>query len=230
MNEELISIYQRELKILENAGFESHDFDGPLLMNCWEEDYLNSKYKMLFLGRESNGWFGKLNFDIYDCIKRYKDFELCNEGDYTTFWQYIYETKNILMPKTVGQKNFLWSNVSKFSNPDGTAIDFEDFKTFCDNFNVLQSEIEIAKPDVIIFFSGNSWDEKIQYQINDKISFERVSDNIPANELSRLVSDAFPYHTYRLAHPRTLQFQKKWNYMELIIENIRLKPIERWHL
>lgn len=223
MNTELLNLYNREITKLEKSNLKSHDFDGPLLMSCWEEEYLNSEYKMLFFGRESNGWHGDLIFDVNESIKKYVDFELCKNGKNTTFWQYIYDTKNILMPKTIGQKNFLWSNVSKFSNLDGTAIHRDDFNFFCDNFNVMQSEIEISKPDVIIFFSGNTWDEKIQYQIKDRIYFEQVNSNIPVSELSRLASVSFPYHTYRVDHPITLQTQKKWNYMELIMNEIRNK-------
>lgn len=223
MNEELQLIYEQEIKKLKCSQLKSFDFDGPLLMNCWEDEYLNSKYKILFIGRESNGWLGDLIFEVKDCVKKYKDFELCENGNYTTFWQYIYEMKNILMPETIGQRNFLWSNVSKFSNLNGTAINRENFNFFCDNFNVLKSEIEILKPNVIIFFSGNSWDDKIQYQINDKITFEKVEEEISTDELSRLISDCFPYHTYRVEHPITLQTQKKWKHIELIIENIRTK-------
>lgn len=223
MNEKLQLIYQQEINKLKSSKIKSFDFDGPLLMNCWEDDYLKSRYKMLFIGREANGWLGDLIFEVNDCVKRYKDFELCENGHYTTFWQYIYETKNKLMPETIGQKNFMWSNVSKFSNLNGTAIDKENFNFFCDNFNVLQSEIAILKPDVIIFFTGNTWDEKIQYQINDKITFSKVKEEISTDELSRLESEYFPFHTYRVDHPITLQTQKKWKYIELIIENIKTK-------
>ncbi len=140
MNQKLIKLYEMEMVRLKKAQIKSYNFDGPLLMHSWEDEYQNSEFKILFLGRESNGWHGDLKFDVKECILRYIDFELCNNGRYTTFWQYIYDIKNILMPKTIGQRNFLWSNVSKFSNLDGTAISFNDFCFFSDNFNVLQSE------------------------------------------------------------------------------------------
>ncbi len=222
INKKLSALYKKEIgRLLENKTF-PENIDGPNLMYCWENEYLKSKYKILFVGREPNGWMGDLHLNVADCIKRYKEFELCENGKYTTFWQYVYETKNLLMPETIGQKNFLWSNVSKFSKAvEGTAIDLDDFKFFCDNFDVLEKEIEIIKPDVIIFFTDNSWDEKIQYQIKDEIKFNAVDIEIDKSELARLTAKPFPTHTYRVAHPITLQTQQKWNYMELIIENIK---------
>lgn len=223
MNDKLLDIYEKECNRLEKSDIKSYNFDGPLLMYCWEEEYLNSEYKMLFLGQESNGWMGDLHLEAKDCLKTYKDFELCEYGRYTPFWQYIYETKNILMPDTIGQKNFLWSNVSKFSTLDGGPIDLESYKFFCDNFQVLEKEIEIVKPDVIIFFTGHGWDDKIQYQINEKINFNKLVDEIPADELAQLSSKSLPFHTYRVSHPRYLQLKKNWNYMVKIMENIKTK-------
>lgn len=222
INNRLFELYNREIKNLSEKKSLPENIDGPNLMYCWEDDYLNSEYKILFLGRESNGWLGYLNLEVEECINKYKDFEFCEKGNFTTFWQYIYDTKNILMPDTIGQKNFLWSNVSKFSKADeGTAIDLDDFKYLADNFNVIENEIKITKPDVIIFFTGHSWDFKIQYQIKDRIEFQSLSDQIEISELARLKSNFFPYHTYRVDHPITLQVQKKWNYMELIMDKIK---------
>lgn len=221
INDQLNQLYLKEIKRLKNSDIKSFEFDGPLLMHCWEKEYLQSEFKILFFGRESNGWMGDLILNVEDCINKYQDFELCENGNYTTFWQYVYETKNILMPKSVNQKNFLWSNVSKFSKLDGKAIDLDSYKFFCDNFQILENEIEILKPDVIIFFTGESWDNKIQYQINSEIQFQKVKDDIPISKLSRISSEIFPHNTFRVDHPITLKIQKNWNYMEIIMEQIK---------
>ncbi|MGJ8659093.1 MAG: hypothetical protein ACSHWV_04520, partial [Cellulophaga fucicola] len=129
INSQLKSLYEEETNRLLEKKTLPENIDGPNLMYCWEDEYLNSEFKILFVGREPNGWMGDLHLNASDCIKRYKDFELCKNGKYTTFWQYIYDTKNILMPTTIGEKNFLWSNVSKFSKAkEGTAIELDDFK------------------------------------------------------------------------------------------------------
>lgn len=222
INKKLLSLYNSEIEKLTSANIKAENIDGPLLMHCWEEEYLNSKYKILFLGREPNGWLGDLYHEISYPIQRYKEFELCENGRYTVFWQYIYDFKNILMPETIGQKNFLWSNTSKFSKAkEGTAISLDDFMLFSDNFKVLENEIKITNPDVIIFFTGSDWDEKIQYQLDDHLTFNAVNKNFDKAELSRISSKTFPFHTYRVPHPITMQIQKKWKYMEQIIEIIK---------
>ena len=222
INDQLVKLYEKEISILKNSNIKSWDFDGPLLMHCWEKEYLQSEFKILFFGREPNGWMGDLVLNTSDCINKYKDFGLCENGRYTTFWQYIYHTKNILMPQSITQKNFLWSNVSKFSKLNGKSIDLDSYKFFCDNFQILETELKILKPDVIIFFTGESWDDKIRYQINSEIQFKSVKDEIPISKLSRVQSEILPYNTYRVDHPTTLQLQKNWNYMEIIMEQIKL--------
>lgn len=222
INDELSKLYNSEIKNLSFSQIEVTNIDGPLLMYCWEEEYLNSDYKILFLGREPNGWLGDLYLDVSHCINEYKNFELCENGNYTVFWQYMYDFKNILMPETIGKKNFLWSNTSKFAKAvEGSAISMENFKLFSDNFRVLKKEIEITNPDVILFFTGENWDEKIQYQFDENIIFHQVNKDIEKKELARLSSNSFPYHTYRVPHPITMQIQKKWNYMENIINKIK---------
>lgn len=226
INQKLKNLYEEEAKLLLQEDLPS-DIDGTNLMYCWEDEYLDSRIKMLFLGRESNGWMGDLNLNVHDCVKRYKDFELCEKGRYTTFWQYIYETKNILMPETIGQKNFLWSNVSKFSKLNGKAISEENFRFLTKKFNVLEKEITITKPDVIIFLTGYKWDFKIEYQIENNIRYHQLEDTINTSQLARLSSVSLPYHTYRVPHPITMQLNKKWIYMEKIIDRIKSDFIEK---
>ncbi|MEZ4935826.1 MAG: hypothetical protein R2788_27280 [Saprospiraceae bacterium] len=225
MNIQLQELYLKKINGINNLDFEGEDLDGPLLMHCWEKEYISSEYKILFVGRESNGWLGHLTTNIHESLYRYCDFELCNNGNYTRFWQYIYDFKNILMPQTIGKRNFMWTNLSKFSTENGKAISKKNYELLVNKFNVFQREIEILKPDIIIFFTGNKWDHKIKNHFIDEISFEIVNKKIDKSELVQVKSRLLPIHTYRVNHPITLSIEKKWNLMEEIIEQIRKKQL-----
>ena len=142
-------------------------------MHCWEDDYINSKYKLLFVGQENHGWYGDAVLELDECLNKYKDFALCNNGSYTRFWQYIYEINNLLMPEMVGsnKKNFLWTNISKFCTLEGKSVPKEVFKLLENNSFLLKSEIEITKPEVVIFFTGPNWDNELKHQFNKELNF-----------------------------------------------------------
>jgi hypothetical protein len=222
MNKQLRDLYGNELNRLKKVEITNDDIDGTHLMYVWEEEYKNSKYKILFVGRETNGWMGYLNLDLDDCINHYKDFNLCKKGKYTTIWRYMYEVKNILMPESIGKSNFLWSNVSKFCKAEsGKALDMYDFKLLHDNFKVLEEEIKITQPDVVIFFTGKLWDEKIQYVLSEEITFEKMHSEVSVDDLARVHGSNLPLKTYRVGHPQSMQLKKQWHIMEKVIEDIR---------
>lgn len=91
INERLKSLYYSKLAdlqtLVKNIGdVDTADYEGPLLMHCWEENYSKSKVNLMFLGQETNGWNGFLRpnsrENIDKTIKTYIDFEL---GRYEEF-------------------------------------------------------------------------------------------------------------------------------------------------
>ncbi len=219
MNEQLKQLYLAKINDINKIERDLDYYDGPLLLNV-HNDYLNSEYKIMFICQEPNGWNGYVSFDVDNGMSKYRKFDLFETGKYTTIWKYMYEFKNLLMPESVGEKNFLWNNLSKFCTWDGKTLSKEDFYEFTKNFNVLHSEVEITKPNIIIFFTGYNWDEKLKEQFNSEIQLNQLRDDLSTNELAQLKSNIFPKHTYRVAHPRSLQLCKKWHYMEIILEEI----------
>ena len=68
-------------------------------------------------------------------------------------------------------------------------------------FNVLPAEIEIAKPDVVIFFTGHDYDETIEALFGriTKATIPEYSEKVLAR-----IQDSngrLPTHSYRTYHP-----------------------------
>ncbi|MBK9415318.1 MAG: hypothetical protein IPN61_18190 [Bacteroidetes bacterium] len=211
----------RELYISKYDGIEQmrtfakeNEIYGPLLMACQDDLYTNEKthYKILFIGQEAGFYPDKeVKTNINEIMKEYEVFNmglpLNNKPSkrHTPFWKAVFSLNKILNPDMASLPCFLWSNVTKYSDggepiPDSIYVEYE--KAIKQNLNILSDEINIAKPDVIVFLSGpNGYDEKIKIQFDGEIQFDQVQDDIPVREFARLIHKNLPEHTYRTYHP-----------------------------
>ena len=95
INEQLFHLYASRIQGI-NALYadldakDIKDYAGPLLPYCWEQKYLESKYRLVIFGQETNGWYSDYmnsEEDIWMNVGMYKDFRL--GADYNSlFWQY----------------------------------------------------------------------------------------------------------------------------------------------
>lgn len=220
MQNRLKTLYENKITNLTKENLNFENYDGPLLISV-TDDYINSEKKILFYGQEANGWFGYINTDVDDGLQKYKDFDLCENGKLTTIWNYMYDFKNILFPNSVGKKNFTWNNLSKFSTYDGKTLNENDYENLNKSFDVLKEEFKILGPDIVIFFTGSKWDNRIKKIFDENIKFNKLDENIEINFLAKLNSEFLPTQSYRVSHPRYMQLNKQWSLMEKIIEDIK---------
>ncbi|PRM87569.1 hypothetical protein [Aliarcobacter cryaerophilus] len=65
MNEQLKKLYEKEFdkKILKSkfTQEEIEKISAPFLLSIEEEKYLQAKTKILYIGKETNKWWGNLN-------------------------------------------------------------------------------------------------------------------------------------------------------------------------
>ena len=215
INENLKQLYSENLSIIEKISSElKDDYDGPLLMHCWNENFNNAKYKILFIGQEHTTTYWFANDDIEDPLKWYENF--CLAKNYNSpFWRAVKQLNKTLNGNAAHEPNFLWTNVSKYATSEGKSVGFEKHRQITNEFgfNVLADEIEIIKPDVVIFLSGYNYDKWITLQFNSSITFDdKINETIPAQELSLVKQTSgtpiLPVHTYRTHHPTTLSLEQ----------------------
>lgn len=193
---------------LDSAGIT--DYVGPLLLYCWEKDYINSKHRLLIIGQETDGWkddYIKTSSDIDDSIECYRQFQL--GANYNTlFWRYAHDI-NQMINKT-DKLNFVWNNINKFGidgkgRPEEMVLEEEN-----KHFNLLQKEVEILSPDVCIFLTGPNYDTDLQQKFPDIIHLK--FDDYQLREVSQLSSKSLPTHSYRLYHPGFGNRYSEWYY------------------
>ena len=76
LNEQLNDLYRNNLVNLMEMysvldGQKIFHYVGPLLIYCWEERYLSSKYRLMIIGQETNGWYDNyvINSETRVCHK-----------------------------------------------------------------------------------------------------------------------------------------------------------------
>lgn len=209
MNEELTNLYQEKM---ESLTVKLQNFDekptNPLLIQIEEENYKNADIKIMIFGQETfdfEGEFGSKS--IEHLLQTYDTFfnkgECYNYGG--NFWNTVNDYKKSIQSK-YPDKNIalVWNNILKIGKEgDKGAPSEEIIKITQQEFSVIPNEIEILKPDVIIFFTGPNYDEYISNTFEEVI-FEKF-DHWDIRYLSKLKSESFPLKTFRTYHPRPLQ-------------------------
>jgi hypothetical protein len=221
INQQLEELYREKLKNIEPLFDFDHEIDGPIIMNAWEDEYMSSHIKILFVGQECDTWMGWTVDKFEELRNKYIDFKLSKNGNRTVFWQYVYYVNSILNPSNKEGNNFLWTNVSKFCMWDGKSLDWTTHQATVKHFNCLKDEIRILEPEVVLFFSGPFYDDRIKIQFDSQIIFEQLDNNIALRELAVLRNDNLPIHTYRTYHPRPMQSHFKTRHLEIILNKIK---------
>jgi len=182
MNELLKELYSSKWDDLINNS-KGTGATYPLLMKV-NEEYENADIKVMIVGQETDGWGGLLEEqkrDIDTLRERYFNYLYKNEDKYDRpFWNrknfkyFEEELTKKLAPKTVA---FIWNNVSKIGmNRRGEAT--KNVKILTKKyFDVFEEELNILKPDVIIFTVGN---RTIPVECKKK----KIIDEMPMREIN----------------------------------------------
>ena len=206
----------------------------PLLIKINEENYLKADLRIMIFGQETNSWEHKVHSDIpinqsidfveqtvvtfMDHYGRFLNDKVNKKGKKSPFWN----AHNKIVKK-LGDRNIeiVWNNIYKIGNksknhnrPHSNIRQMENA-----SFDVISNEIEILKPDVLIFFTGPDYEARVnkKFQING--TFE-VSSRIPSRELAKFSLEN-KIQSYRTYHPRYLQQKHKMDYLNLIINELK---------
>ena len=242
INEKLQELYSNNKSNMDAIFNSDKNIDGPHLIYCWDESYCAARKKILFIGKEQSGglfrdYYGeKIGDNLLEAsIENYKSIIKRNVAKPSTpIWRKMVDF-NKTINGVIDSPNpcFLWSNVSKYCtlslNEDEkfAPISWEDHCFTVTHMNILAQEIEICKPDIVIFYSGTKhYDDRICIQLDDeknnfdkKLQFEPVTDDINSRELARLIHPILPHNSFRTWHPGSIN-RGKTDYNDFILATI----------
>jgi hypothetical protein len=225
MNNQLKALYQSKWNDITNAVSQLEvKAASPLLIKVSDE-YYHADIRVMVVGQETDGWHGCFNEkqkSVSELMDSYYDYfyKISLNGRKRTkraFWNnknFSFFEKSI---KAEGKSvSFIWNNISKIGNMGRGRPHPNIKKIERESFNVIRSEIEILKPNLIIFTTGKR-DEYIKFHFGAHSLFLPklyLLDNELAKETVNLIAELklelFPNTcAVRVEHPNRRTLDKK---------------------
>lgn len=199
--------------------------------------YLNSNKKILFIGKETNKWWGRLK----DFIETNNSVEILQDryraelfggkvqnksGGITTYKEEANWNNSLFVEYKKVRKELLndikgalvWSNLLKFDNAKSTSYSRntnDDESVVQISKEIFNKELEILQPDYIIFAVSYTYDEIIKEFFEDEIYDSQI---IESKSLWKFkIGETVCYRTW---HPSTINYKSKKNKLEYYIDII----------
>lgn len=234
INRELKRLYMRNWYEMSRELNEINSDEGkelkatnPLLIKIDEDKYNESDIKIMIFGQETNSWENLYNDDYNKTLNIYEEFfnsNYCMKTYGGQFWNGFKNLKNKLENKYHNKSiYFIWNNICKIGNAERNKNRAANYIMTLEEkyFNIIKEEIDIIKPDIIIFFTGPNYDIILNKKISN-LNFEEIQ-GYKIRELSKLSND-WCTNVFRTYHPNYLYRGKGRieKYFNTIIENIKL--------
>lgn len=218
LNEQLKELYSKNWDVL----LEELDSDKlevassyPLLIKINEKKYEKSNFKWMVFGKETNGWdvYDGTIDSVLDNYYRFTDSSGNFDVDYKSFfWDRVKDFHRVLDEKAKQNTYLIYNNLLKIGKLDsGTPPKYiTDIER--KHFSVIKDEINILKPDMLLFLSGKNYD----HIIND-IWGDVAMDAIAPYENDLLVRINIPgvKLAMRSKHPQEITAMSKIEYEKL---------------
>jgi hypothetical protein len=197
---QLRDLYSREMPRIEavrercDTGKSEGKLEGPFLA-CPPMTYATAVPRILIVGQETHGWALSNNVEIQmtSCI----DFMTNGSKKYPgPFWGMI---KKIESMHGYQDRSVAWSNLNRFDRA-GKPPSSADLELLTGLDDLLVSEIAILKPNLIIFFTGPRYIDRIGKILPGKWTAPK---GFKERQLSLMSADGRTY--IRTYHPNYLR-------------------------
>lgn len=173
--------------------------EGPILISV-PDRFFSQSTRLVFVGQQTNRWCTGLN-GLDEILKVYEEFDFGRHYNASPFWNVIRKFERAF---SVSPYSSVWTNINRFdergNRPNRTLeTDLEVFD------NLIVEELRLLKPDILIYFTGPSFDSRIQRIFPD--SEFSVVDDLPLSLLSKITNKNLPKSTYRTHHPKSLRIR-----------------------
>jgi hypothetical protein len=209
--------------ILDNDIFEIKP-TNPLLLKIADEDsFRDADIRLMIYGQETNSWGEQFNPNINSTIEIYDEFF---NSDYCftyggQFWNGISRFLSLLQKKYPDKTiRFVWNDIVKIGKYADKGFPPEYiYKVERECFSVIKEELEIIKPNVILFLTGPNYDSVIADNFGN-LNY-RAIEPFSGREISEITVDGFP-NSFRTYHPNYLWRNDIDFYFETIINRIKI--------
>lgn len=191
----LHSLYQEHWPSIYKYMKKHSGLSGPTVMDI-SDAYFTSHTKLMIVGQQTYGWE---RGNLEALLQAYRDFNFGEDWYRSPFWNMTSKIADIL---GISRHSIAWTNLVKCDYKSGRPPkDIEE--KIQTAFPVLQKEISILSPDVLIFFTGPNYDERLKVSLPGTF-LDAVSSHKP-RFLSRISNPRLPANSFRTYHPNYLR-------------------------
>jgi len=202
-------------KIINSEKYKIKPANPLVLSHRNPNEFEKSNIKVMIFGQENNGWEGTFNGNLEHSLDTYSNFYGGGYYNYRGQFNNHFNLLVNLLKKHFGNKSIglFWSNVIKVGKSDAKNKPPEYILNATINeFNVLEGEIEIIKPDIILFLSGPDYDNHIRSQING-LKIKNYKDYNPRQVVKFEIPNV--KYAFRTYHPNKMNFLGKKYYNKI---------------
>jgi hypothetical protein len=220
INKQLLSFYTGIVAELQQILVQYKGCSSPHFLFA-PEGYEAVSTILMIVGQQTNGWdCGTLNSaisSVQSLRKSYADFDLGHECKASPFWQAAHRLFKLL--NTAGpERSFLGSNLVKVDQYCRRPV--PELEEQVGALMILQREISITRPDVLVFFTGPDYDQRLMR------TFRGVQYVSKSRLLARLQHPQLPTLSFRTYHPNYLRRSRKWNVLEKIVMEAQISTLK----
>lgn len=164
----------------------------------------DDKYSIMFVGQSTGAW--EKFSTILEGMEITWNF-LLNQKYSSYFWNFMDHVESYINGSTNRPRlYYYWSNLFKIVDPNGNMItDVNFIDEYIKYIQTLTYEIDIIKPDIIIFMTGPTFDNYF-YKLFNNILFQPINglNNILYKISAENNGMFFPKYAFKTYHPQYL--------------------------
>ena len=219
VNQKLLKLFESKWEAVNKVydALQEEEEWAVLHLACVPPNYEKMKYKILIVGQENNGY--GYETEPKKSMLFTLDFQSNRYYDNAPFFSFPYSfcaSINDCDNEKYSKKSYLaWVNLKEFSFETSSKKPLnEKAQNIIDNeYNILEEEIKIINPDIVLFLTGPNYDYYIKAQLNG-VEFKTI-ENYGIRQFARVEHKSLPKNSFRIYHPVYLRRRSlENNYLE----------------
>ena len=208
VNQKLLKLFESKWGIVEKVcnAINDEELWTVLHLACVPPNYEKMKYKILIVGQENDGW----GIEDNARLSMFATLDFLDSKDYNDrrpFFSFPYKfcksINNLGDIQDSKKTYFTWVNLREFSFNEApkTSLSKEAQNIIDNEFNILEEEIKIINPDIVLFLTGPRYDYHMEIEKQLKgVEFKTV-ENYDIRQFARVEHKSLPKNSFRIYHP-----------------------------
>lgn len=230
VNQKLLKLYESKwdiaLKVRDTA---TNNKELVFHSSCIPHNYKEMKQKILVVGQETNGW--EFNESVKDSMLFTLRFLYSSQHNdklsFTFPFDFCKSVNDYNYDENYRKTYFAWVSLRKFAyNENHEEPLNKEAQSIIDNeFDILEEEIKIINPDIVLFLTGptDKYEKLLQNELKEVKYNEIKNSNYTKREFARLEHKSLPENSFRIYNTSYLAIKKLENeYLQELVKECRL--------